>query len=978
MAHAMTTRHAALLLVMLLGRVAHAQLEVRNSLVDWNPSQSQQPVNGWSYYAYRAHDPHTPASYTPMQYFSTPNRSGWHAPADGGCSIYSTTLGILQSPSAEWEPVRAWTASATGVVQISPAERIGRPLGQAAGDGVRLQVWRNGWLAHDVEVPPDAFIDVEFTTSFPVNAGDTLYFHCTRNRAPFQDGMQFNPLILLYPGPGYATAPRTADTAASFGQPGTWTVEAFDHQAGQYTAMVPGQQSPNAMGAYLEVPGVYCRVWQTTAHPLHRYDAVWSYTAPADGQLLLESVGPVAKRWSNQNVTELEVVLRPLGSNERRKVRNVRDVDLTGRRIGASIHVRAGDRVSVHLSNGGASNINLFTSCQLAATLHPRGIPRQPVAHSGPMVVTPGQRAHYFHQHLVITGDLEVQAAGELALDDCVVELANAAELEFEYAFDGSVRTRGTVLGGNRVAAQADRILPSAIYLRGTWESRDTEVRYTYGQMLLGTANLDAEGHVSVAHGDFVHVNDFCTLSLTDSVVAVAFTLPVDQLGGDTDLNLKVDRWDTTMPQIPWQGQPQWTGTMSDTMVYMWSVKVAGLTGPADGQFVPHEIRLAETVPGRVSIRVWGATNMTGTLPLADPTTGIASGTTWQTCNSRWRTVGPGPTWLASLNADVSNGSAMRMTGPGKNSEFMAFWGSRANLTGTPGTHDAISAATRIKAHGDSSLMALDNCTLGSAWTAGEVSARQGARISIRDARIEYPLDLVANDASASKIVISNWSGGGSLNAVGRVFEVTDHYPFDDNDDEWMDWSAAGHGFVSRSVQTPHPGATATPSGQVYHLEFPAQATYGNTLATRIVAPGSRDGATWSLSGDVYLYARIRANVTTPRIVGGQPVISFQFSTRDLAVGWSSWSNYVRWMEVVADGQFHDYCWKLTDPGNSPDPILWSGTAPNGGSSLPAQADYYGLHFGASADVGSIDAGDFVELDYVVLSGSYSPLLHHW
>ena len=828
-----------------------------------------------------------------------------------------------------------------------------------AGDGTWIETWRNGFRVERAYLDPATgpLPAASYTQTVAVNQGDALYFHVNARNVAWDDTPTFNPIITMTAGSAYNTWPDGHKTTTDFGDP-AFEYKFYHQVQGTYTDLVYNSVDDS----YDHPLGYSCRIWADRQHPLVNMDCVTVWTAPADG--LLRVYGPaIYKQYTNSPVGA-ELRIQAVGSSTPELVDEIDDIQMAGKHFDQKLHVRAGDKLYLHIRNESGQNLGMFTKVTMKFEVDPLGAPPQVTS-----LVTAGNdyevvnEEYFFDQHIKIPGDIIIGPMDRLELRHCIVEFQNVEERDHQLTMtdDAELWMYDSVLGGNRTSTGT--VLHSNFIVRddSKWISRRSETRYTYGHLTVGNARLDFVDHNAFVHGDLINVQHEIDADLVNVSGNVNIELPLDNMptAPAFALNLPVETFasGSLSPSVLF-GTP-WQLDYTNLWAYFWMVRLTGLSNT--GQAIPIDATGSE----RIGVRLSKGTGIVGTMA---PPKDWTQTTTFNVFNSLW-TVGPN-TVITGWAADFQGGSDVRILGPIRSSELIMSGASRLAFVGTPGTFDAETPCTTLKSGGANTRMVLDNVSLGTNWTRGEIKATDGGRVSVRDIELPYQPVRLLTEGAGSRIIVST---DGVANASTQLLEsgnthlVHDHWSFDDklgnNYGEFRNWDPH-RGFVDRSLWTIVDVANE-PNNGALHLDYLDPASYSGDPYARIVTP--RYGDTAYVGSDAYLFLRMRA------VAANDTVLTLEYSAREAGTTWSTWGAYRRLMAVVADGQWHDYCWNVGNPTNNAncDPFLSTGSA----TSYVNGIDYFGLRFGLGTD--TITNGDFVEVDFITLSPYYDAELRN-
>jgi hypothetical protein len=742
-----------------------ARTQVWDSSVWVTPTGGAQPVNGWYFLDFDENDSHDLADATFMEWRTdsppnAPQGNRWQSTRDTWCYINDT----VQS-TANLQAVRAWVAPSSGTVVITtnPNNNVRKAWLSPESDGTRIRIWRNNLMVFDRELGPTDTTGFALNETIAVNQYDVLWFHNHPNITLYWDDVIYEPVITLTAGPGYSSAAFVRTSSADFttaANPNAnhWSYESFDVSTGTYALMTT--TGADIFGNHWRHATDYCRVWADRVHPSWGKDAVLVYTAPQDGWIMIRSRADVALINSNPVPGNVRAFVQHIPSAPSSTPVTIWSRDLVAGEshpLGIVRHLRTGDRIAFHARPLVTFPWNWYVRVDVDLSLFPLGdLPRPPVSMTGNY--TPGPADFWFYESRSIAGNVVLPPTSTLTAQDCVISLANTADKEFNYQFKGGrLNTYGTVIGGNRLAS-------GTVYhsnfegwhgggtgpqTSGRWDSKDTTVRYTYGE-LLGDGNngvlLTGDRHNAGLHPDFVNMGGTASATLKNSTQAVTLRIPANVPGTVT---LALPRNTLISPPASWNGANVpgvgWDLTLDGSIVTNWDVNMQNVpSGPAGAKIVNL------TCP-KIGISIAG-TDLSGSVQ--PPIAIMNPGSSFDTFGVRFVAQGA-PVEVQNCSFYLQGAStSVRINGPTSAAEMM-IWAGAMTFSGNPGTYDAVSICCVLLAENPGTIMQLKDCTLGTAWTLGEIRARNGARILIDVARVIAPVKLVA-DGAGSMIITTN------------------------------------------------------------------------------------------------------------------------------------------------------------------------------------------------------------------------------
>jgi hypothetical protein len=1005
-----------------------ALLGTWNSNTAFVAPSGPQPVNGWYYKCYRRNLTHTSAdmldmtwvAHTPPGWQTPTNRPGWSLPGSVW-SYFAVSGGRVEQGTGELagvpvDPVRGWQAPQAGTVVISSSDNVALTFSSTQGDGFKAQIWRNDMMMWEREIPANMTLTSPGAApipnvTFPVNQGDFVWFHADHNTTTGWDGgIVFNPIIDLFSSPaGYSTATVNTNSVSAFNN--TQPQGHASHQGWSYwtcdRTVTPNAYAQmtatgtDAHGAYWSDASSYTRVWSDRAHPSWSKDAVRRWTAAVDGTVLIAppTTQPNLVKTYGQGDPVRVLAYHTNSAGVRTELYD--EVVEIGKaaNMGLLVHMRAGEFVDLHLRWHTSNSFNWYVTTNLNVALHPAGAPQPaPLLLSATTAINSpaSSPTSWFHRDVRITGNLDIQ--GHVAMDHCFVQLVNASERQYSYNWNanGVLRTRNTSIGGN-VLANGTVFHSNFNLTAGKWFSRNTTVRYTYGQLLNNGAVLEGRRHMAGPHADTVILpgngSGVSTVKLTDSRYTIAAAIPCNNSSPVT-LSLPVDSPQTMTAGVSTIGTNNVPGAL-------WNLELVNTIPQAAWHVPAHHVgstpkTINLTNAPRLALAVHHDGGQTGSGHLV---TGSPSGP-FQTFGVTWNVPSSSEIlgWGAYFN-DTLGSSDITLTAPSRIHELMVF--DNASVAGNPtvrfqgnqGQFDAKSNATTIWASGPQARLTLAEAELGTDWTSGEIKSSNDAVINIRHARRpagSLPLYLNSTDDDGTgprgpgRFVIENFhdaydptkvilTGPGPFEIYPGTSVSSGTNParwnFATGIDGWLNWQTGVAPWFEHGFLTTAPSWTS--QAGALHLEYPSAQLPNGTLVPRIVAPGSNSTTfDYTINGtpraDLYLVVRVLVKQASPRQNAlGQDVCGLYFGGRS-GGNWATWNQYFRQMEVQSDGNWHVYVWNInnpTAPGN--DPILGfnAGWAP-----LPANLDIWSLTFHDASGIDVFDLGDYVDLDYVVIT----------
>jgi hypothetical protein len=771
------------------------QTFVWDSLTSVDPGTGGQPVDGWGFHYYEKDGPHDASDFQDMIWIAAgpPGVSCDQQSITGGCWLGGNPIDrccyitpyVDPVPSCQAQPefeqsshvyasVRSWTSPHTGTVVITtPHGNVRKRCASASGDGSMIRIYRNDFMLFEKALSAGDTTGFALNEEIVVNDGDVLWFHNDNDpgMTTEDDGVVFLPYLELTLGSGYDTDPLETSSEADY-DPDTqgtngWTYETYDIGAQTYAQMsaCPAksywEEDQGCLGTSV------CRIWSNEQRPSGSRHAVRAWTAPQDGFVLLRSVGNVRKATSGGDSAVFKAL--HVGQNGSTVLAQELITTTTGVPLGATAHLRAGDRIELHAMPRTSNPQDARLIVSVSIELFPEG--EQPLAvvemDTGPDISVSSNDAFWFYENRKIFGNLVLDSV-PLRIHDSKVELMNTYDTEFAYVFGScaDLTTVRTTIGGGVDDPDADPLHSNFIMWpagNASWHSTDTIVQYTYSQAILdfggSTSTLTGTKHINGKEPDFIHVGPGADVELNDSVFGFRLMFPARTTGIVVDLPVNVKFTDTDIgAQFPIQANSDWELSLTDTTVPSWSLAPYGMTNLAPNQS-PNVITLDNI---ESFIAEMAGTNLTGTVtPHIGPLTQDLD-----TFNVRWH-PGQNPTeirfWAAYF--DGPNTSVL-LNGPSLIAELFSTGGALVSYVGSTGTFDAETMATTLKSIGSNSRLHLQNCTLGKPGVAGQIRAEGGGYIKIDGAELVGDVSIEAAGAGSVVDIVNLECNGHQVTLV--------------------------------------------------------------------------------------------------------------------------------------------------------------------------------------------------------------------
>lgn len=593
--------------------------------------------------------------------------------------------------------------------------------------------------------------------------------------------------------------------------------------------------------------------------------------------------------------------------------------------------------------------------------------------------------------HYKISGNVYFDSGGTLHAQNAIIELMCTYNRQFRYYWNGgTLETNNVVIGGTKT----DGVVYSCNFQvdSGLWNSVDTEVRYTSGQINAGGASSFGRTiglrHNAGEHPDSVIMNGYGDVTLTDSNYPLSLTVNANGGAAVGDFSFPLDTPLTQVYDSTNMPGARWRLALNNVTVPLWWLFVMSMS--MDGP--PTELILRDCPKVITNI---GGTNLTGSVQL--PAGPLPPGWSTTVANVTFRTADKEalvPTWGVYLTGAQTD---LELRGPTNICEYF-LWAGKSAIVGTPNTYDAIVPLTTTEAGLNSSgsaEMMIRNALVGTApsrpTVRGQLTARGTSTVVIRDSLIQNATFITEDTAT---ITLDNCVLMGDIrtNASGGpiTFEPDCHEPNplhpgilagDDFDSglfvnllgRWTEWPALAVWPEEREYAFGGSAQNFPIVDGVLQLRY---SDYYDTapLEGRLVHDARN--APLDLSGaPLYFVLRYRARIAQADADGNMLI-----STRATLPDYGNGNEKRRrlWVPANTPG-FVQVIVNVNDP-DDPDENLYPGRVAFGaanGAWLPWSegSTYVAVHLGEPEGGQRIAPGDTIELDQCFFTRDYAPFL---
>lgn len=945
--------------------------------------------------------PASPSPYLPMTYFpQTPPTASYWAWVSGGTTMWSRVFANEQHPETTHDSVRAWVAPSSGDVYLETVVPIAMSYVQnPPADGAVVSIHHNGQLVWTKVLQRTDTAGEMVKRRLHVKAGDSVRFRVSSgsSQVAYGDHVKLHVRLTQYPGSDSATAFSTA--AAN------WIYRARS-ASGTYAAMT--YNSSNSAWEYASGGGT-ARVFADRQVPASGWAAVRTWQAPIDCVAHVDTLS-YARQTSGSVGGEDGVRIVVRRDNEVFLTETITNSDLTGVPVTVRVPMRAGQLLDVAVDDGGSGNVT-GDDVTLAYCITPyrNGGPRRldgPVIEvhasngnlpptfeaSGPILWSWGTYK--------VDASIRLDSGGYLDIRDAVLQFENTYQRQFNLNWRGGRAATANVVGGGRLSSGS--MYHSNFELNhGTWYCTDSILQFHYGVLpgdpyvtpmtagsfrgtrvgrgqSCGELIMRGPGTSRLADSTF-QVNLNCKLAGTPQSV-LPLSLPVDRVVANTHLgntgtllpgalydlhveNSMVTWWfffptdvDTNPPgTTPWTFQFRPSRRSAMLPNFAANDLEGGYSLPLlDGlSLTPTIVRVGECVQDFLDtqVKVWGA-YFNGT-----NTNVVMTGQ--QTGAAPYDTSHIGEFMVFGGRVHFRASSATRLDAL-SGATTMEIGGNWSNAPATDVTMKRVKIGIPGGARGEinvdaGSVLRLEDCTLDNV----DIWVKNGTVVNARS-------NLSPSVTVRQGVITPATPGLNDFEPIYRWDFTSSRLNwrnFDTNAAPWFQqgfpepWSTTGSALVLKYPSIPSggwtpPGGTPTSARPLF--------------IPRIVAPASP--LLGMNTAHCYLVMRVNphlANTATPlRIV---------VSATDKEASWASWMLYERQFDISAATGWVTYVVDLNAGPGAAHPRLTPLSAATGWKPLSGRTDYLGIQFGTFAQNGYLNAGDWLEVDYVIVTDDFTP-----
>jgi hypothetical protein len=962
--------------------------------------------------------PANPSPYIPMTWQGA--AAQYWAWVSGGTVNWSRVWAMQQHPETTHDSVRAWVAPASGDVYLTSVGNIAMAYAQTApADGAIVMIHHNNNLIWSKTLTANDTVGEALNRRVRVVVGDSITFRVSAGPAQIAYGDHVNLHVRLRLVPTEYSVNAFSGTST-----GNWSYVARLKATG---ALVPMTYDATQK-AWRHVAGTsIASVRSDTQEPSAVADAVRAWRAPVDCVAHLDGV-TLARQAEAAVGGEDGVNVTVLRNSEVVLTERIESADQLGIDLTARVPMRAGDYLYVQVDDGGASNaVGDNIALSYAVTPYVNGSPRRldgptiDIYGSGtPQVLTLSQPALWSWGRIRVFASIDLNAGAMLRVHDAVLEFQNTQQREFNLNWKGGRMATSNAVCGGRLDEIANTWLHSNFELdNGSWQCTDTIMRYHYGIL---PGRVDPPQTTGSFRGTRVTRGPSCgelimrgpgASKLVDSVFMANLGADVGGgAGGVYDFDLPTDRvianrifgapgtGGTNVTVVPGS---TYSLLVKNTLVPYWWMFPNGVSPALDQPTVEprYTLRMLPTrptgmLPNFNCVGMQGGYRLPSIDPAVMPTTvSVRMGNTTQEFSNTKVDV-----WGAYFNGIDTNvvmhGSRTGGSGSLAAShigEFMAFAGRVQFRSSSPQQIDAISGATTMEIGGwwagaPPVTAIMKRVKLGLPNHRGQINVRSGSTLVLEDCVLDnvdiYNLGGTIVKAR-STLLPAAIVRAGTLTSDDSRYEAIYRWDFPVSRDGWENWDQNYANYHTQGFQEPWnvvggalrlhyppiPVGGWTPPGQAPSPSRPL-------FLPRIVAPingswpanGSPPTKLLGLNGK-HCYLVLRVN---PHVAATGTPLRLVISATDREGGWASWPQYERQVEILATPGWQTYVWDLNvglGPVNDArvSPVL--GVQP-GWQPYSGRTNYLGIQFGTYAQNGTLQAPDWLELDYVVITDDYS------